>query len=411
MNGPMLLVFVTILVVTWLPEIAQCQDENEETIDICAPESRAEGWESCLTLQQYINNSSSHNLSSEAMLFRLLPGRHTLNGTERLVVSNTNFTMVSVNEGAILDCRGGSDTIQHNIVFLSIDNGSVQFNSVNVIGCRLYFSDIYDITINGGYFYGVRDRDPAVVYPAAVTVVRAMSVYVRKWNCSNYEGGCLNLTDTTLNLSSSNFTNNLNTVITTLRADLNIDMCFFDSNRGELGGVINANSVRIDITCSTFTNNAATGSGGVFFINESSLFLTSSIFESNSAGQHGGVFLLESTNINMVSSTISNNVALLSGGAGRIMHGSISFRETNFQSNSAANRSNFVTLCFAGVDPRDEIHLLRGPQDSDNCKPYDGNITDYQNCCPNACKSGEYKIIINDIMVSVIMVHGKATSG
>ena len=383
MNGSTLL--IVFLIINWPLEIARCQDENEETIKICTQDwqdSRKAGWENCLSLQQYINSSTSR---SEGIIFRLLPGRHTLNGTDRLMISGTNFTMVSDGDSdTTLDCSG-SDS-RHNVVFSSIDNGSVQINSTNIIGCQFYFSDIYDIIIYGGSFRGARDP--------GITVNRAGSVVIRGWNCSDCDGGCLSLAHTTLYLSSSNFTSNSNT-ITTVNAPLNIIECLFGNNQGELGGVINARFARVNITCSTFTNNMATGSGGVIYVNHSSVLLTSSSFKSNSARLHGGVFFLMNANIDMLLSDLSNNTALLLGGAGLIRNGALSsISETNFLGNSAAGQSNFVTLCNTDINrisPQDEALLRSRPQDSDGCTPYDGNITRYQNCCPSTCNFGEYK--------------------
>ena len=390
MNGSILLILLSFLVVTWPLGVAQCQDEEEEeTVEICTPDWQESGapagWGNCLTLQQYINASTFRNFSdnSKGILLKLLPGRHILYGTESLMVSNTNFTLVSVEE-AILDCS--ESDVQYSIVFLAIDN--VQINSTNVIGCRFYFSDIYDIIVDGGFFRGVLDL--TIPYPA-ITVNRSGIVNIRKWSCSDYDGGCLNLVHTTLYLSSSNFTNNLNT-ITTIEAPLNIHMSFFNNNRGENGGVVNALTTNVKINCSTFTNNMATGSGGVFHFNHSSLTLTSSSFKSNSAGRYGGVFFLMNANIDVRSSTLSNNTAILSGGAGLIGSGAIAISETNFLSNCAANQSNFVTFCnanFVHISVQDQDHLQSGPQDPSGCIPYDGNVTGYQNCCPNACEAGE----------------------
>ena len=343
MDGSTLL--IVFLIVSWPLEIAQCQNENEETVEICTPdwqESRAAGWEDCLTLQRYINSTTSRiNFSSEGILFRLLPGNHTLNGTDRLVISGTNFTMVS-DEDTVLDCSG-SDNKQHNAEFLN--NGAVEINSTNVIGCRFYFSDIDTITINGGYFHAGVDNSIMISQHPTIAVNGSSTITIRRWSCSNYEGGCLNLAHTSLLLSDSSFTNNSNTAVRIVDSSpVRIKMCSFSNNRGKNGGAINALGADVSIECSTFNNNVATSNGGVIYVNQVNLEITSSTFANNFAGENGGVLFVIRAEVDVFSSTLSNSTAIISGGAGYIREGSIFTSQTNFLGNKGPTPSPSVKL-------------------------------------------------------------------
>ena len=380
MNGSMLLVILFIIISPL--EIAQCEVEGD-TIEICTldwQESSRAGSKTCLTLQQYINiNSNSRNFSSEGILFKLLPGNHTINGTERLVVSNTNFTLVS-DEEATLDCSE-SDNKQHNVLFL--DNGSVEINSTNVIGCRFFFSDIDTISINDSYFLGKDTTSQHSTVPA-ITVNGSSTVTIRRWSCSNYDGGCLNLIHTSLFLSDSNLTNNSNTAIRIDEASpVYINMCLFSNNRGTEGGVINALEADISIECTTFENNMATSNGGVIYVDQVKLDITSSTFSNNSAEKHGGVLFIIRAEANVYSSTLSNNTATNTGGAGYVRQGSIFIHQTNFLGNSATNRSNFLAICDATIRIVDYNQQGEMDQNDTTCTLYDGNINTYRNYCPD----------------------------
>lgn len=393
MKDSMLL--ITFLAVTLLfIEIAQCQDE-EDTIEICTldwqRESNREGSESCLTLQQYIN-MTSHNFSSDGILFKLLPGRHTLNGTERLVISNTNITLVS-DEETTLDCSESDINEQHNIVFL--DNGYVEIYSTNVIGCRFYFSDINTITINGGYFSGV-DTISQLQSPA-ITVNGSSTVTIRGWSCSNYDGGCLDLAQTSLLLSDSNLTNNSNTAIRIVEASpVNISMCLFSDNSGIDGGVINALRGDVSIKCTTFKNNVALSSGGVIYVEHIDLDIVSSSFSNNSAGKYGGVLFVIRAEAGVYSSALSNNTATISGGAGYVRQGSIFINRTNFLGNSAENQSNFLAVCDASIRIVDYNQQGEVDQNDETCTLYNGNISTYQNSCPDTMDTTDTTVGVSE---------------
>ena len=375
---------VTILSAAWLLQTAQCQDDPV-TIYIIPPGANCseeipfleeEPSIYCLTLQQYI--STPQNFSSDQLiLFKLQAGIHSLNGTERLIVSNTNFTMVAEEE-AVLDCS--ESDVQHSIEFS--DNGFVEINSTNVIDCQFYFSDIGRITVDGGYLRGVDTINPAI------TVNGSGAVTVRRWNCSNYDGGCLSLARSSLFLSNSSFTNNSNTITVIETSPVHIYTCFFSDNRGTDGGVINALETDVFINCSTFNNNVATGNGGVIYVVRSDLNIFSSTFSNNSAGKNGGVLFAISANANMYTSTLMNNSAILTGGVGYIRQGSAFISETNFQSNSAANQSNFFAICEANLKIED--YNLQGDEDPNDstCWLYDASINRYQNYCSDVGSVG-----------------------
>ena len=400
---------IVFLIVNWPLEIAHCQDENEETVEICTSDwpqdSRAAGWENCLTLQQYINRS--RNFSSEGILFRLLPGRHTLNGTDRLVISGTNFTMVS-DEDAILDCSG-SDNKQHNVVFL--DNGAVEINSTNVIGCRFYFSDIDTIAINGGYFHAGVDNNNnnnniTISQHPAIAANGSSTVTIRRWSCLNYEGGCLDLSRTSLLLSDSNFTNNSNTAVRIVDSSpVRIKMCSFSINRGKNGGAINALGAAIFIECSTFNNNVAISNGGVIYVDQVNLEITSSTFSNNFAGKNGGVLFVIRAEVDVFSSTLSNSTAIISGGAGYVREGSIFTSQTNFLSNKVANGPNTLAICDATIRIMDynQQEGETDPNDS-TCMLYDGDISLYQNDCGPDITDVTIAVSELDITNNIIMI-------
>ena len=323
--------------------------------------------EPCLTLQQYIANSSFSSWTN--ITLELHPGEHHLNS--RLSASSTNsFTMRAVTTASVL-CSPSSyfsfNQLQHlyisSVAFTgctmnlnSIMNASLVKNSfvsttagaVNVYRGRVYIrsSNFSGITA-GGYGGAIRVR-----YGEEVTID---SCYFSN-NSAGYTGDAIYVYNgVSVTISNSLFINNIITgAIGVSRGDVTISNSNFSGNgvstRGYGGGAVNVNQnegVNVSIVNCYFSNNAVGGHGGAIYVQSGGqVTIDSCCFSNNSVG--GGGYNGDAIFSSGVTVTISNSLFKdnTASGAIGISRGDLTITNSYFLDNSGAD----VYLYEGGVN-------------------------------------------------------------
>ncbi|MDO5824946.1 MAG: hypothetical protein Q4Q22_01055, partial [Methanosphaera sp.] len=264
------------------------------------------GWgEATGTTRKLVINGNGNTLDgqNEHFFIETIPGYS-------LVLNNIKLTNYAYESAAVIFNHGGEVTINSS-TFTSnraTDNGAVIYNS---FGGK--------INIISSNFTGNSAKYGAVIYNDNATVNITSSIFEN--NCANTEGGVIySKNNAIVNIISSNFTNN------------SIDS---EGSGNALGGVIVNSNSTMNISYSNFIKNNATV-GGVIFNQLSDISIASSNFTDNNAN-YGGVFYNIYGGVNLTYSNFTNNRATIAGGVGYITNGSVNFAYSNLISNNATS--------------------------------------------------------------------------
>ena len=130
--------------------------------------------------------------------------------------------------------------------------------------------------------------------------------------------GTLTVTDSTF--ADNNATSGSGGAIFYYGNTLTVKGSTFTNNNAPYGGAISSDDgyaiIILNVICSTFANNTATGDGGAIYnVNSGTLNVTGSTFTNNNAPNGGAVYTANGCTLNVTSSTFTNNTAAQYGGA------------------------------------------------------------------------------------------------
>ena len=346
--------------------------------------------DSCLTLSQFVNSTTSYADSSNTTLF-ITGKNHNLD--KNITVSNTlQFSLLSVNERdtfSDIRCNEGAGFTFYNI-------SSVLIRGLIFMGCsNSRFDLVSQLTIQHSMFDGQNKENTSVIVTKSIVNITATSFISNTagsllGNISPQPlpslstiatvGGALIITNSNLTLDGCSFEGNVANIggaifsesknnitirnsmfISNHAKDCDsghcyggvlfidkdsrivINDCNFTQNSADVGGVLNLIRSNAFITNSMFRNNKATESGGVVYVeDDASVYVQNGTFISNSA-KDGGVLSISNENIALNTesrvvisgSYFSNNIAS-NDGAVIISDGNgLTFTESTFNENEA----------------------------------------------------------------------------
>ncbi len=146
-----------------------------------------------------------------------------------------------------------------------------------------------DFTLNGIHVTGGSSdsNGGGIIANVAGTNINLIDV-IFDYNSATLDGGAIYLLNGTLSASNATFSNN--------------------SAGGNGGAILGGTASTINISATQFDNNSAASSGGTIF-NEGILTIINSTVTASSAGSGGGVFNSGAALLNITGSTFSNNAA------------------------------------------------------------------------------------------------------
>ena len=299
----------------------------EAIIILTSANDNCPGGLQCMTLQQYANNPSQNS----STVLELQPGNHSL--SSQLNVANiVNFTITG-NDSQVV-CIPGSGEISLTLV------QNVLITEVSFIGC-----DRNVLSTNGD---SVEIRN-AMFSQNRINIIESVTsvVVVDSTFDGNSETG-LDFRNTdiesTATIVNCVFSNNGQRGITAVSTNLDIRGSTFFRNSGPQGGCIRAQSSRVDIASSNFTQCTTVGHpGGAIYGQQVTFTITNTNFMGNQ-GYTGGGIRGDSSSFNITSSEFVKNVGNVDGGAIYAGSGTTSFNlaDTNFISNTAARTGGAV---------------------------------------------------------------------
>ena len=298
-----------------------------------------------------------------------------------------------VSNGGILDCRerGGGGQIffdGHRHIYMR-DICHVYIGPMSVIDCQSYFLRVNEVVIEGGSFNAVSGRTRS-----AVTLSSVNNAVIREWSCSNYNhglnGGCLNMSTSTLQVFDSEFTSNRAerggvVYMEGTTSSLTVERCSFRNNNGFNGGVFYAKGLalmsinnstfsdnsaiflggaicndynrlgsgRFTISGSNFTNNRAHAGGAMYTNGGGPFTFVDNNFIANPAENGGALFLSHCSSWSSVTITnnlFANNVA--SHRCGAVLYencGRLTVINSHFDNNSASGHPVYVNVRGGGA--------------------------------------------------------------
>ena len=156
-------------------------------------------------------------------------------------------------------------------------------------------------------------------------------------------GGAIQMTTQTLNLSNMDFNNNSATtsggaIAVTTGSVFVTNSTFEDNVATTSGGAIHASSTAtLNIADSQIIANTSTSDGGAIFINAGTLAISKVIFDSNRGSDGGAIYSsTDTTSVDIQKSYFINNVAAAMGGAVYMaVKGTLTIANTTLESNTA----------------------------------------------------------------------------
>ena len=246
--------------------------------------------EPCLTLQQYIANSSFSSWTN--ITLELHPGEHHLNS--RLSASSTNsFTMRAVTTASVL-CSPSSyfsfNQLQHVYISSFVFTGcTMNLNSImNATLVKYSFMNTTARAVNvyGGRAYIYSSNFSSITaggYGGAITVHNGEEVTIDGCCFSNNSAGERGYTGDAIHVH--------NGVTVTISNSL-----FKDNTASEAIGISGGDLVTI--TNSNFSGNGGSASfGGAVHVNQNegvNVFMVNCYFSNNAVGGHGGAIYVQS---------------------------------------------------------------------------------------------------------------------
>ena len=284
-----------------------------------APPAGACPGEPCLTIDQYVSNSSLRDGITD-IIMELQPGYHNLSVPFSIDGTiNTDVSSIAMN-GEI--GRDVTLLCTEEFTFTSID--SVRISGINLINCgglSTHIANVQNFTLEDSTFQSdMPFRLRSVTYPIVVN-----SVFL---NCTS---SVLSIEFGRPMIRNCTFSNNVKRRVKSLPGDIDggviylyflnafIDQCTFVNNTAMFtSGAIYVNNAELSVTNSSFFNNSAVQSdGGAIFSIDGSISIQDSSFTNNSAGQDGGSVYItgEEITIAIEQCDFFNNTAGFEGGA------------------------------------------------------------------------------------------------
>ena len=243
-------------------------------------------FESCLTLNELINNGNTYVYKN--MTLNLQHGNHTLN-SELTVINAEDFSIYSATESTSIACGPFGYVIFINVSVVTIER-------ITFWGCGdNYVKNVNLLQLKHCMFHGVRDS----------------GVAVEAWNSN-------------VVITNSTFSDNTGTSQGPLSNDLIMISWPWEATRNRrVGGAICIYQCQMSILDSLFERNHAE-IGGTIFAKESSITISKTTFSYNSANalaRHmhitrvsGGIMLAMDSVVKVELSNFSNNSSPSSGG-------------------------------------------------------------------------------------------------
>ena len=297
----------------------------------------------CLTIDQYVSNSSLRNGILDITL-ELQPGYHNLSIPFTISSDVLSIAMIGTGRDVTLLC-----TQEFTFSFMS----SVRISGINLVNCggtSTHIRSVQNFTLENSIFTSdMPFRLRSVMYP-----VISNSVF------SNCTSGALLITDGEPMISNCTFSNNVKRrmilvdgdtdggVINFVSVSATVDRCTFENNKAIFtSGAIyfTGGSVSVIRNSYFFNNSAIEASGGAVYSIGGSLIIEDSSFTNNNAGDHGGaVYLIgEANTFSIERCTFLNNAARDEGGAVSLSHSNFNLNlflrstidSSRFEGNSA----------------------------------------------------------------------------
>ena len=338
--------------------------------------------ESCLTLSTLAANGSYNDMDTTIIF---LDGNHTLDSG--LTISNIHHSLTLLTNGTVaISCSDGAYLDFYDITQL-------QINGIEFIGCSCNIELVGQLTLENCRFYGESNYSALELFQTNTSIVQSSFVsntagtyqsdmgvlaYMRnnsynflrgyRTNISSTSaevGGALIVTNSTVNISNSNFENNSakvgGAIFIELGSYLSICNCTFVSNSATgcysspynysyyyyyIDGSCLGGALFVDNGCSviahnsTFIDNSAGYSGGaIALFQDSEVFLGGSqnVFSGNRGGTLGGaISAFDRSRITIDSSCYSNNTGRYGGVIYMDGHASITVSNCSFDDNEAS---------------------------------------------------------------------------
>ena len=275
----------------------------------------------CLTIDQYVSNSSLRNGIIDVTL-ELQSGYHNLSIPFNISSDVFFIAMIGTGRDVTLLC-----TQEFSFNFMV----SVRISGINLVNCggtSTHIRSVQNFTLEDSTFTSdMPFRLRFAMYP-----VISNSVF------SNCTSGALLITFGQPMISNCTFSNNINQrmlgdtdghggvihFVSVTRATIN--QCTFENNRAMLtsGAIYFTGGLSVSVIRNSyfFNNSAIEWSGGAVYSFDGSLIIEDSSFINNNAGDHGGaLYLLGQANIFSIERcTFLNNAARFEGGAVSLSH-------------------------------------------------------------------------------------------
>ena len=273
----------------------------------------------CFTLSEYA--TALNDSLGSCIQFNLQPGNHSLSYPAELSFENIQSVIFGINSSdahTTITCISGE-----NATRLDFKNVSqVYIHGITVIGCEVYASDVENFTVENCTFTG-----------------------------DNFSGSAFFLTDTSIDISHCVFTKlqgssygnytSVGGAVVCIDSTISMYDSMVDSNQGQVGGAIFANSgCNISLLNSSFVNNYAEEGGAVVFSTvdsftvEGELMIRDCDFTGNSARNGGVLHIKFQSRVFIENSSFHDNQGV-SGGVLYLNHSQVHISSTNFTNNSA----------------------------------------------------------------------------
>ena len=345
--------------------------------------------ESCLTLITLATNSSRFFDTDTTIVF--LEGNHTLDS--ELIVSDISGSLMLLTNGTVaIFCSDGANLNFYNITQLQL--GGIEFSE-----CSCNVELVGQFALEDSTFFGASNNSALQLVQTYTTIIRSSFIsntagtyksnvgvlaYLRnnlyKLNVPyGYQpnitharvGGALIVTNSTVNITTSNFESNSakvgGAIFVELGSNLGICNCTFVSNSVTdcysstyysyyyyyyldgscLGGALFLdNGCSVTVHNSTFKDNSAGYSGGaiaLFQDSEALLGNGQNVFTGNRGGTLGGaISAFNGSRITIDSSCCSNNMARYGGVIYMDRYASITVCNSSFENNEAGSRGGVM---------------------------------------------------------------------
>ena len=299
--------------------------------------------ESCLTFNEYVNDTETYFTSNTSFIF--LEGEHYLDSA--LVVDGRSDISMKASANANV-----AITLSRNVFIQFQDSQAFLMSSITInhlgsdnhrLNSALLFADLHNIQLTSVTFRKIPN--------VAVLSTRAVRVYnstARITDCSFFDGS-LGMGDTDANYDGGAVYIEHSTVEF-------IGYAHFSGNSARNGGAILVRYSNLSICGNmTFTNNSAENGGAIIIITSDVQLLGNTVFEDNSASLTGGaIYTIDGRLTASGTATLTGNMATRGGGLA-LEGGAKVFCQINFEVIFLRNTAEFGGAIDIELS---DLHLL-----------------------------------------------------